>query len=49
MTFAALTRAWQLAAFPPRPMPTGFGTEQVMRKLPYWEGPLPGRFFAAAR
>jgi len=46
MTFAALTRTCQLAASPPRQRPTSFGTEQVMQKLPYWEGPLSGRLRA---
>jgi hypothetical protein len=33
MTFAALIRAWQLAALPPRQRSASFGTEQVMQKL----------------
>ena len=46
MTFAALTRAWQFAAAPPRQRPASFGTGQVMQELPYWEGPLSGRLRA---
>ena len=46
MTFVALTGAWPFAAPPPRQRPASFGTEQVMPKLPYWEGPLPGRLRA---
>jgi hypothetical protein len=46
MTFAALVRTCQFAAASPRQRPASFGTEQVMQKPPYWEGPLPGRLRA---